>query len=315
MKNMTRRDFLYTTTVSAIALNAAGLKALPSNSFSFHCFSKHLQWLDYADTARVLKSAGYDGVDLTVRPGGHVEPERVEADLPRAVEAFRRQGLAVPMIVTAIKRADEKYAEKTLRTAQAMGVQIYRMGYLNYDKNAGIEASIQNLRPQVKELADMNREIGISGAYQNHAGTRIGGPVWDLRQLLKGIDKKYLGIQYDVKHATAEGSRSWILGLQLVAEHINCLALKDFLWMKKDNGTWRDMPVPMGTGMTDYELFYKTLKELNIICPITMHLEYQMPHQIYKDESKAFKIEKEIKVYKRDVDVVKAAMKNKGLIG
>jgi hypothetical protein len=50
-------------------------------------FSKCLQWLDYPGMAGITAEAGFDGVDLTVRAGGHVLPERVEEDLPKAVEA------------------------------------------------------------------------------------------------------------------------------------------------------------------------------------------------------------------------------------
>ncbi len=311
---MNRRIFIKTVAAAGAALTVPTHVQAAENKWQFNCFTKHLQWLDYRETAEVLKKAGYDGADLTVRPGGHVEPERVEDDLPKAVEAFESFGLKVPMIVTAVTRADDPIQEKTLRVANQVGVKLYRMGYLSFDDNLGIEQSIDNLRPQIKELADLNREIGITGAYQNHAGTRIGGPVWDLRLLLKGIDPQNLGIQYDIKHATAEGGRSWILGLKLVAEHINCLALKDFLWQQNDNGQWRDNPVPMGTGMTDYPQFFDTIKKLNIHVPITMHLEYQMPHQLLKEATHDEKKNAEVEVYKRDLDAAKLLMKKSGLI-
>lgn len=311
---MNRRNFMATVTAAGAAMAFGPKLHGEANGWQFNCFTKHLQWLDYKQTAEVLKKAGYDGADLTVRPGGHVLPERVEDDLPRAVEAFEAVGLKVPMIVTAVRQADDPVQEKVLRTAHKLGVKIYRMGYLKYDDRLGIEQSIEKLRPQIKELADLNREIGITGAYQNHAGTGIGGPIWDLRQLLKGIDPQHLGIQYDIKHATAEGGRSWIIGFKLVAEHINCLALKDFLWLKNEKDDWKDRPVPMGTGMTDYATFFQTLKQLGVHVPITMHLEYQMPHQLLNDATHDEKKVAEVKVYKRDLDMTKKMMKKSGLI-
>ncbi len=310
---MKRRDFMSSVVAAGAAAAVAPYVYAGETSWQFNCFTKHLQWLDYAETAEVLKHAGYDGADLTVRPGGHVLPERVEDDLPQAVHAFNAIGLQVPMIVTAVTRADDPLHEKVLRTAKSLGVKIYRMGYLSYDDTLGIEASIDNLHPQIKELAELNREIGITGAYQNHAGRRIGGPVWDLRWLLDGINPHHLGIQYDIKHATAEGGRSWILGLKLLAEHINCLALKDFLWQKNDRDQWRDNPVPMGTGMTDYSKFFDTIKNLGIHAPITMHLEYEMPHQLLKDAEHGEIKSAEVKVYKRDLDVAKEMMRKSGL--
>ncbi|MBN1481622.1 TIM barrel protein [candidate division KSB1 bacterium] len=311
---MNRRKFITTIAAAGSAMVVRPGLGAEGSAFQFNCFSKHLQWLDYKETAEVLKDAGYNGVDLTVRPGGHVEPERVEEDLPRAVETFVAAGLNVPMIVTSVTRADDPSQERTLRTAAALGVKIYRMGYLNYETSLGIEGSIAQLRPQIKELADFNRQIGITGAYQNHAGTRIGGAVWDLWLLLQDVAPQHLGIQYDIKHATAEGGRSWILGLQLVAEHINCLALKDFLWQQNDRGQWSDTPVPMGTGMVDYPAFFAAVKDLNILVPVTMHLEYKMPHQEFPDAAHAVKKAKEIEVYRRDLAVAREMMRKSGLI-
>jgi len=44
-------------------------------AFKISIFSKHLQWLDYKEMANVLSEVGFDGADLTVRPGGHVLPD------------------------------------------------------------------------------------------------------------------------------------------------------------------------------------------------------------------------------------------------
>ena len=46
-------------------------------------FSKHLPKLHYSELGGVLKDLGFAGCDLTVRPGGHVEPALSAADLYR----------------------------------------------------------------------------------------------------------------------------------------------------------------------------------------------------------------------------------------
>ena len=89
-------------------------------------FSKHLQFLDYDAMAEAAAEAGFDGVDLTVRPGGHVVRERVEADLPRAVAAVRRAGLRAPMMTTALRDPVDPRTEAVLETARGLGVEAYR---------------------------------------------------------------------------------------------------------------------------------------------------------------------------------------------
>src|SRR5688500_11924668 len=77
------------------ASRAVGASASPRREAEpvIAVFSKHLQWLPFADVGPVIAESGFRAVDLTVRPGGHVLPERVEDDLPRAVETLRRSGL------------------------------------------------------------------------------------------------------------------------------------------------------------------------------------------------------------------------------
>ena len=77
MDAVTRRRFLAAATGAAAAgvlsrrsaaARASGLPVIPC------LFSKHLPGLDARGLGRALKSLGFAGVDLTVRPGGHVDP-------------------------------------------------------------------------------------------------------------------------------------------------------------------------------------------------------------------------------------------------
>ena len=74
-------------------------------------FSKHLQFLQGEALARGAAEIGFDGIDITVRKGGHIEPDRVRQNLPALVKTIRAQGLEVPMISTGIVDADTPFAE------------------------------------------------------------------------------------------------------------------------------------------------------------------------------------------------------------
>ena len=45
----------------------------------FVLFTDNLQSLPVAQLCAEAKKLGFDGLDLTLRPGGHVEPENAEA--------------------------------------------------------------------------------------------------------------------------------------------------------------------------------------------------------------------------------------------
>ncbi len=276
-------------------------------------FSKHLQFLeDYDDMADAALEAGLDGVDLGVRKGSHVDPDRVEEDLPRAVEAIRKRGLKVPMMVTRISDPEDPKTLPVLQTAGQLGIRMYRMDYYRYDDSLGIEGSIEKFRPAATGLAELNKKYGIRGAYQNHSGLYFGAPVWDLWLLLKDLDPEWIGCQYDICHATVEGNHSWPYGLKLIRPFINCVVAKDATY-EKVNGKWGNVYKPLGEGMVDWDAFLGQLKEFGFTGPISLHVEYPM----YNEEDDSLTVEQKrkstLEYLKRDVDFLRKKMKESGL--
>lgn len=261
-----RRDFIQTITMAGAALPFMNFKA---REWEIHAFSKPFQWMDYDLLCETFAAAGLNGVDYTVRPEGHVLPEKVTTDLPRAIKAAKSSGLKTTLMTTAILEA--KGADTLLKTAADQGVRYYRMGWYDYIKGKSISESIKIRNQQLKELTSINRQHNIQAAYQNHAGLKVGASVWDLYEMIKDIEPKYAGVQYDIRHATVEGANSWPLGLELIQQHINTLVIKDFKWV---NNTLQN--VPLGEGMVNFKAFFQRVKEFNIHVPITLHLEYEL---------------------------------------
>jgi L-ribulose-5-phosphate 3-epimerase len=277
-------------------------------------FSKHLQFLeDYGDMADAAREARFDGVDLGVRPGAHVEPDRVESDLPKAVEAIRKRGLTVPMMVTGINDPEDPLTVPVLKTADQLGIQMYRMAYYHYDDKLGIEGSIEKIKPAAAGLAELNEKYGIRGAYQNHSGLYFGAPVWDLWLLLKELDSHWMGSQYDICHASIEGNHSWPYGLELIKPYITCVVAKDAKY-DRVNGRWGNVYLPLGEGIVDWDTFLGYLKKFGYAGPISLHVEYEM----YDEEDQSLTVEQKrksaLKHMKRDVAFLKEKMKKAGLI-
>jgi len=311
---MRRREFLKAAALAA-AVPPGTARAQTADGVCLHVFSKPLQWLGYDDLAETLAQAGYGGIDLSVRPKGHVEPERVERDLPRAVEAARKQGLKVEMVVTAIGAADEPFAERTLKTAAQCGVKLYRTGYFKYDFALGVEGTVEKLNRQMAALAALNQRCGITGCYQNHhawADGLFGGMVWDVYYMLKGLDPAWAGCQYDIRHAVAEAGGSWGVGMRLVAPYIRSVCLKDFVWEKK-NGRWGIGNVFGGEGMVPWDRYFKLCGELKLDVPASVHCEWEL----FTQEESALPEPERRRIaaakMKRDADFFKAQYAKHGL--
>lgn len=286
-------------------------------AFKISIFSKHLQWLDYREMANVLTEIGFDGTDLTVRPGGHVLPERVEEDLPRAAEALARAGKKIYMLTTAIDNADDPLTGRILKTASSLGIKHYRMGWGHYNETRSVEENISSMRLKLAKLALLNETYSISGEYQNHSGAApegiyVGGAVWDIARVLGDIDSPWLGSQYDIFHATVEGANTWPVGFKIISPYVRTIDIKDFKWTEL-NGKVRSGAVPLGEGMVDFGRFFRLLKEFNLHIPISLHYEY--PLGGVENGSSALTIERHqvISAMKKDLSALKGYLQDAGL--
>lgn len=279
---MERRNFIKTTGLSAAGISLAGTGFAASVLSSkpvkrpICAFTKCLQFLNFDQIAEVLARLEFDGADITLRPGGQIEPENAKTELPKAVKTLQKAGVEMPMMVTAIVDADDKLSVETLKIAAGLGIKYYRMGWLGYDFSKSIQQNLDIYKTQFEKLAKLNEKIGIHGGYQNHSGVHIGAPVWDLYDLLKDVDPTYLGIQYDIRHATTEAGYAWILGMKRVEPWIRTICIKDFVWGKNEKGEWKHENVMLGEGMVKFDEFLPEYAALNVEAPISMHFEYDL---------------------------------------
>jgi sugar phosphate isomerase/epimerase len=280
---ITRRSFIQKASLASLAIPAMGSTSLSAINFAgspieegkrkIHVFSKHLHWLDYKHMAEFVAECGFDGADITVRKDGHVEPARVVEDLPKVVEAMKKAGKEVTMITTSILKAEDPNAYAILKTAGRLGIKYYRMGWYDYMPDKSVDYNFGVIDVELQKLVALNKQFKIKGAYQNHAGDGVGSAVWDIGMLLKKINSPWLGMQYDIRHATVEGPNSWPTGYEYVKPYINTLDIKDFTWQNKD-GKWAPQNVPLGEGVVNFDKYFSAVKTLSVEIPMCLHFEY-----------------------------------------
>ena len=264
---------------SVIALAAAAPLAAAeagSRKLKLSLFSKHLQWTDLKEAASIAADTGFDALDVTVRAGGHVLPERVADDLPKAVETIRKAGSDIEMITAGIIDVQSPHAEAILRTAKSLGIRYYRWGGFKYKDKKPISDQLREFEAASRDLAAMNKEYDICAMYHTHSGAgQAGGAVWDICYVLRQLDPHYVGVNYDVGHATVEGGLGgWIHSARLSATMMRGVALKDFAWGKNAKGEWAPLWCAPGQGMVNFKRFFAMLKEANFQGPVQVHYEY-----------------------------------------
>ena len=238
--------------------------------------SRHLQWTPLEEAIAVAREAGFDEIEWNVRKGGHVAPERVEQELPKAVELTRKAGLGVTMITTTIQDAKSPYAEAILRTASGLGIKYYRGGeYFRYDFKGDVVAQLDALKPRIATLVELNRKYGMTWAYHTHSAPgMIGGGVWDIWSVIKDLDPALIGLNYDTGHTFARGGVGWNEAAHAAHRHIRCIAIKDVVWHKRPDGRWATEFVPLGEGMVDFKTEFAYLASVGFVGPVNIHYEH-----------------------------------------
>jgi len=317
INKMSRRQFLASSALAGAAVGVIGSAATRATNkeskFKICIFSKHLQWLDYKGMAETTAELGFDGVDLTVRKKGHVLPERVEDDLPRAVEAIKAAGIEPVMMATDINDPDDPNTEKILKTAGALGIKYYRLGKYKYSDDESIADTLSDAKAKMRDLAAMNEHFNIYGSYQNHAGWRyVGAPIWDLYWLIRDLDPRYIGCQFDIRHATVEGGQTWPLDLKLISGYVNTLAIKDFFWQKQEE-KWRTVNCPLGKGQVDFDAYLRLLKKHSIACPASIHYEYDLGGANHGATELAIGKDKLLAAFRADIRFLRNRLRKNGL--
>lgn len=281
--SVSRREFLQASSVlaGAVALPVGFATAAPAAARgpfrgTLCLFSKPVPQLNWQELAQAAKRAGFGGIDLTVRSGGHVAPERAPADLPQAVAAIRDAGLQVPMITTELLTADDPTAEPILSAAGKLSIPFLKPGYYHY-KFVNVLKELEEAGERFRGLVELAGKHGVQVGYHNHDGY-IGAPTWDMARVIEPLDPHSCGYYYDLSQATTEGGvGGWKIAAHLVMPRLKMIAAKDFVWKEVSPHRWQAQNCPLGEGMSHWKEFLQTLAQSDFHGPITVHEEYSIP--------------------------------------
>jgi sugar phosphate isomerase/epimerase len=269
---LSRRQFVLTAAAAgaACALPSQIFAAKPNNRYKFCAFAKYLHTLSFDELADGIAAAGFDGVEVTARATEScIHPDRAADELPRLKEALAKRNLEIMILTTDVLSADGPSVQSMLRAAAGAGIKYYRLGFFRYDLKQPIPPQVDAWRPVFRDLAAMNREIGITGMYQNHSGAdMLGATVWDLDILMQNIPKNEIGCVFDIRHAITEAGEAWPVYFDLMKPHLDAISVKDFRW----NGR-KSQHVPLGQGQVDPK-YFKMLQQTDFAGPVSVHVEY-----------------------------------------
>lgn len=265
---------LATRTASAaspVGAGSAGAAAAGGRSYCF--FSKHLPDLNWTDLAAATIDMGFDGIDLTVRAKGHVLPERVAEDLPRAIDAIRAKGTSVEMITTELVSASHPTASAIFAAAGKAGIKLAKIGYWKYALK-DVRAEAAAMGRDLGGLAALAKSHGVAIGIHNHSGN-LGSAIWDIAPHVDKLDPQAIGYYFDPRHAIIEGGVvGWKAATLLALPRMKMISVKDAFWEKGPKG-WVVQNCPMGEGMVDWPWFTTAIAS-SFAGPVSLHVEYKI---------------------------------------
>lgn len=281
-----RRDFMRVAALSGIAASAMPVHESPAAERSsatkdvFCAFTESFQDWPIEKVCEKFKAVGLDGLDLTVRPGGHIDPKDAKAKLPDAAAAAAKHGLEIGMLTTAITDADPD-AEAILGACGELGVSRVKLGYYRTAQFGKLLVEIDDSRRRLEGVAKLAHKHGVLPCVHIHSGDTIpaSGPVAYL--LLRDFAPTEVGAYVDPMHMTIEGGiGGWRQSLDLLAPWIAISSLKNCMWQpqaRDDRGQipWRVLKCPLADGVAPIPDYLQALRDLGYRGLYTLHSEYR----------------------------------------
>jgi len=246
-------------------------------------FTKSFQDRSIPEVCRLFHEIGLDGLDLTVRPGGHIEPANVTVELPLAVKAARDNDLEILFLTTAITDDDEA-AKRVLATAAEQGIDRVKMGYYRYEQFGTLAKKIKMIRSRIAKVARLADRYDVLPCVHIHSGRTIPSHGTQLYEIIRDFSPQEVGAYVDPLHMTLEGGGDgWRQGLDLLAPWIALVAVKNFAWHsgeRDDKGQlrWHTKKVPIADGVCPLPAFIATLKQIGYAGTYSLHSEYKGAH-------------------------------------
>ena len=307
---MDRRNFITHASLTALATSAIcrdvsmASAGLDPNDYPVAIFGKVFQKHSFEQLANILEIVQADGVEATIRSGGHIDPSKLgyENEIDSMIDALTKRGKRLLIAATDINEVTPANI-RLLQALTASGVQYYRMGYYKYDSKGSLMRQAEEFALKAKELAQLNRELKLVGLYQNHAGKDyVGSLLWDLAVVLKDVPAEDLGVALDLRHLRAEISGSYRTAISAIGPHLRSIYLKDTRRMDLRGDELEE--VALGDGLVTSELFLNVW-QLVAPAPLSVHVEYfgQKPYDVDKAQIV-------IDAYKSDVATLRKWMEN-----
>lgn len=232
-------------------------------------FTKPWKALPVGKLAEFIRGLGFDGIELPVRPGFQVEPERMPKGLPAAVRTFAESGLTVPSIAGTED-------ERMIAACGDAGVGIIRV-CVRIDMAKGYLPFIDGLRRKYDALVPLLEKHRVAIGIQNHEGPYITSAVGILHAI-EPFDPKHVNAVLDPAHCCLAGEPEE-MALDIVWDRLSMVNLKNAVRKHvpasgNEPARWKVVWTPGREGFCSWPKVAAVLRKRGFTGPVCLTAEY-----------------------------------------
>ena len=241
---------------------------MPANSFQYTVFTKPWKEMGLRELGEFVAGLGFDGIELPVRDGYQVPPERV-AELPQAAEVLAGHGVKIASVAGP---ADEP----TIAACGAAGVPVIRI-CVGIPKDKDYFTAVADAQRRWDALVPALDEHGVALGIQNHCGRNIASAM-GLHHAISRFDPKHVAAVWDLAHTTLDGEIPE-LALDILHSHLRMVNLKNPMyrnvaWPEDFTATWERRWTLGRHGLADWRAAIKLLKNRGWTGNLCLTAEY-----------------------------------------
>ncbi|MCY4374393.1 MAG: TIM barrel protein [Spirochaetaceae bacterium] len=189
---------------------------------AFSVFTKHWRSVPLGRLGDLVRSMGFEGVELPVRPGFQVEPERAHRALPAAARQLADAGVTIRSVAATVDEA-------MIMACADTGVPVIRiMAPIRTDESYA--AAEQRYRREFDALLPVLDRAGVTLGVQNHAGRQVANAI-GLRSLIGRYDPRLVAAIWDARHEAVAGTEPE-LAIDVIWPHLCVVNLKNAVWLQ-----------------------------------------------------------------------------------
>jgi sugar phosphate isomerase/epimerase len=167
------------------------------------------------ELGRIMADIGFQGIELPVRPGFQVEPDKMAKDLPAATKLLADFGLKIFSIAGPTD-------EPTIAACAEAGVPVIRI-CIDLVKDLGYLDTEKYWWRRFDELVPLLDKYGVTIGVQNHCDRCVANAI-GVRHLIEKYDPRHVAAVWDPAHCGLNGE-------------LPELAI-DILWSNLKNAYW-----------------------------------------------------------------------------